>query len=45
MVTHNMSANVCILRKIDELSDTMSGDGKEDTGNDKHTAEKLSVAL
>jgi len=41
--THNMSANIDILREIDELSGSMSGD--EVTKGDKRTVEKLSVAL
>ena len=42
-ITHNMSANIDILRKIDELSGSMSRD--EVTEGDKRTVEKLSVAL
>lgn len=42
-ITHNMSANIDILRKIDELSESVSGD--EVTRGDMRTVEKLSVAL
>jgi hypothetical protein len=38
-----MSADIDILRKIDELSETMSRD--KVTERDKRTVEKLSVAL
>jgi hypothetical protein len=41
--THNMSANIDILREIDELSEYMSGDKVIE--GDKRTVEKLSVAL
>ena len=42
-ITHNMSANIDILREIDELLEYMSGDRV--TEGDKRTVEKLSVAL
>ena len=42
-ITHNMSAYIYILREIDELSESMSGD--KVTEGDKRTVEKLSVAL
>lgn len=42
-ITHDMSANIDILRKIDELPETMSRD--KVTKRDKRTVEKLSVAL
>lgn len=42
-ITHNMSANIDILREIDELSEYMGGD--KATEVDKRTVEKLSVAL
>jgi len=38
-----MSANFDILREIDELTDSMSGD--KVTEGDERTVEKLSVAL
>ena len=42
-ITHNMSANIDVLREIDELSEYMSRD--KGTEGEKHTVEKLSVAL
>ena len=42
-ITHNVSANINILREIDELSGTMNGD--KVTEGDKLTVEKLSAAL
>ena len=42
-ITHNMSADIDILREIDELLESMNGD--KATKGDKRTVEKLSVAL
>ncbi len=42
-ITHNMSADINILREIDELMESMNRN--KVTEKDKRTVEKLSVAL